>query len=66
MDNNQYSKLMERFDFIEFRQQLLFDNDETNKLLFEYRITQRQYRDIMNLMDDYRDKIEKGQKVYSA
>lgn len=66
MDNEQYKEIMKRLEFIEFRQQLLFDDDEVSRLLFEYRVTQGQYRAIMNLMDDYRDKIEKGQKVYSA
>lgn len=48
----------ERLEFIEFRQQLLFSNSETDRLLFEYNITKNQYKEIMGLMDEYRTLIE--------
>ena len=36
MDAKEYNKIMERLDFIEFRQQLLFDNDDVSRSIFEY------------------------------
>ena len=30
---------MERLEFIEFRQQLLFDNDDVSRSIFEYGLT---------------------------
>lgn len=56
--------LDERLDFIEFRQELLFSNTEVDRLLFEYKITHDQYREIMDLMDEYRVAIESGEKVF--
>lgn len=56
--------LEERLDFIEFRQELLFDNDEVSRFVFECKFTRDQYRQIMDLMDEYRDKIDRGEKVY--
>jgi len=35
---------MERLDFIEFRQQLLFDNDDVSRSIFEYGLTREQYK----------------------
>lgn len=52
-----------RLDFIEFRQQLLFDDTSVDRCLFEYNINRLQYKKILDLMDEYRDKIEKNQKV---
>lgn len=65
MEKRLFDDVNERLDFIEFRQQLLFDNDELSRLLFEYQITQSEYRAIMDLMDELREKIGKGEKVYS-
>lgn len=55
--------LEERLDFIEFRQQLLFDNDAVSRMLFEYNVTRQQYRAIMDVFDEYRNKIEAGEDV---
>ena len=62
MDAKEYNKIMERLDFIEFRQQLLFDNDDVSRSIFEYGLTREQYKRIMNLMQDYRERIERGEK----
>ena len=35
MVNRQFETLTEKIDFISFRQQLLFDNDEASRILFE-------------------------------
>ncbi len=56
-------EIEKRIELMEFRQQLLFDNDEVSRLLFEYGITQDQYRKIMDLMDECRKQIDKGQEV---
>ena len=56
-------EIEKRIELIEFRQQLLFDNDEVSRLLYEYGITQNQYTKIMDLMDEYRKQIDKGQEV---
>lgn len=53
----------ERLDFIEFRQELLFNDTEVDRLLFEYNITKEQYTDIMDIMDKFRNNIDKGNKV---
>lgn len=52
------NELMERLDFIEFRQELLFTNTGLDRSLFEYKITREQYREIMDVMDEYRAKID--------
>lgn len=62
MDAKEYNKIMERLDFIEFRQQLLFDNDDVSRSIFEYGLTREQYKRIMALMQDYRERIERGEK----
>lgn len=54
-----YEELEERISMLEFRQQLLFDNDDVSRILFEYKITSQQYRSIMDIMDKYREKIDK-------
>ena len=56
----------ERLDYIEFRQTLLFDNDDVSRLLFEYEITHNEYVAIMDLMDKYRTAIDNQQDISSA
>ena len=64
MATREFSNIEERLAFIEFRQQLLFDNDELSRILFEYQITESESRDIMDLMDSFREKIDNGEKVH--
>lgn len=59
MDNKE---IMDRLDMIEFRQELLFNNTGIDRSMFEYGITRKQYRLIMDLMDKYREKIDKGEQ----
>ena len=56
-------ELEKRLDMIEFRQELLFNNDEISRLLFEYNITREQYTSIMSLMDNYRNAIYNSKEV---
>lgn len=54
----------ERFDFLEFRQELLFDNTEYSRLLFEYRVTKEQNQAIIDVFQDFRNKIDNGESVH--
>ena len=63
INQEQYNEILERFNNIEFRQQLLFENNAVSRVLFEYEITQSQYTEIMNLMDDYRNRISNREDV---
>ncbi|WEG13991.1 DUF1878 domain-containing protein [Pullulanibacillus sp. KACC 23026] len=54
----------ERLDFLEFRQELLFENSDYSRLLFEYRITRNQSRAIADVFDEFRSMIENGERVH--
>ena len=60
MNGEELQEIMERLDLIEFRQELLFNNTSIDRSIFEYGITRKQYRSIMDLMDEYREKIDSG------
>ena len=66
MNEERIKMLEQKINDLEFRQQLLFDNDEVSRLLFEYKITQSQYRSIMDLMDKYRETIGKREEVHHS
>lgn len=63
LESEKIEQIEKRIEQIEFRQQLLFDNDEVSRLLFEYNITKQQYNSIMDIMDIYRTKIGKKEDV---
>lgn len=56
----------ERLDFIEFRQKLLFNNTEVDRMIFEYNITREQYTKIIDLMEKYRFKISNKEEVNNS
>jgi hypothetical protein len=58
------TELEQRLDLIEFRQQLLFDNDSYSRLLFEYNVTREQSNAIYGLFDTYREQIDNGESVH--
>lgn len=68
--------LEERLDFIEFRQQLLFENSPYDRLLFDHEVTKEQRDAIADIFAEYRKKIDAGedagisstyeQKIYEA
>ncbi|WP_283721439.1 DUF1878 domain-containing protein [Clostridium perfringens] len=60
---NDLNAVNERLDFLEFRQDLLFENSNVSRFLFETRTTREQYNAIMDIMDEYRDMIDNGQEV---
>ncbi|CAH2213311.1 DUF1878 domain-containing protein [Tepidibacter aestuarii] len=55
--------IMRKFDFIEFRQDLLFRNTGLDRVLFEYEITRKQYDDLKDLMNNYEVLISKNEEV---
>ncbi|MGX9157129.1 DUF1878 domain-containing protein [Priestia megaterium] len=59
-------ELQERLDLIEFRQELLFSNDSFSRLLFEHNVTREQHRNLMDLFQSLREKIDNGERVSST
>lgn len=57
------AELEERLAMLEFKVQLLSENTNTSRLLFEYNITHAQYVQLMDLMDELRKQIDNGEKV---
>ncbi|PPA87912.1 DUF1878 domain-containing protein [Brevibacillus laterosporus] len=55
--------LNDRLDFIEFRQELLYENSPFSRLLFHYKFTRQQYNSLLELLDEYREKIDNNEKV---
>lgn len=47
---------------LEFKQDLLFHDTPSNRILYESDITKEEYDIIMDLMDKYRELIDKGGK----
>lgn len=60
---NEIKELKQLQKEMEFRQDLIFYNTAVNRILYEYKITKEQNDKIMDLMDDYRKKIDNRQKV---
>lgn len=58
MDN--FQDLLKRIEKIEFKQNLLFYNDEISRTIFEYDFSKEEYDELMNLLDAYRVKIRNG------
>ena len=58
-----FDELDKRLDYIEFRQELLFENTDLTRLLFEYEIDRKQYKKIMDLMEAYRKKLDNKESV---
>lgn len=60
---NRIDELENTVELLVFQQELLFSNTSLDRLLFEYRVTRKQYHKIMDLMEFYRTKIEDEQSV---
>jgi len=54
-----------RLELIESKQQWLFENTELSRMLYEYNITLEQDKRINDLLQDYRNKIDNGEKITS-
>ncbi|TPE21323.1 DUF1878 domain-containing protein [Clostridium perfringens] len=65
MDND-FNTINQRLDFLEFRQDLLFENTNVSRFLFETKTNKKEYEAIMDLMDEFRNKIDNGEKVSHA
>lgn len=59
-------ELEERLDFIEYRQELLFDNGSFSRLMFDYNVTRNQHKALMDLFEEYREAIDKGNTVSNS
>lgn len=62
MEDSKYQEIMKRLDFVEFRQELLFYNDDVSRSVFEYGLNREQYNAIMKLMQSYSERINQGEK----
>jgi len=60
------NEILERLDLIEFRQQLLFDNDPFSRLLFEHEVTREQYHNILSLFDSLRERLNNNERISSV
>ncbi|WP_369810518.1 DUF1878 domain-containing protein [Guptibacillus hwajinpoensis] len=56
----------ERLDFLEFRQELLFEDTSFNRFLFETKVTKEEYRNILDLFESLREQIGNGNEVSSS
>lgn len=54
--------LSEKIDFLEFKLELLAEDSNVSKLLFECNITRSQYIALMDLMDNMRNKLDHGEE----
>ena len=61
-----FKDINERLDYIEFRQDLLFDNSELCRLIYESEITEDEYKEIMDLMEKMRNRLAYNQQVSHA
>lgn len=61
-----FNDINERLDYIEFRQDLLFDNSELCRLIYESEITGDEYKGIMDLMEEMRNRLVYNQQVSHA
>ena len=63
MTKRTFDTLTDKIAFLSFREQLLFDNDEVSRILFEYEVNEQESRAIMDLMDSYRVKLDRQEPV---
>lgn len=59
-----YTELKEKIDFLEFRIDLIASTTNVNKILYEYNVNRSQYNEIMDLMDEVRNELDKH-KTYN-
>lgn len=65
MNEERILALEERVEMLEFKVQLLSEDSNVHRLLLECNITRNQYVELMNLMDEFRDTIERAGEVSS-
>lgn len=57
---------VERFDFIEFRMDLLREGTEFCKYLYDCKITREQLNELYSVMDYCRSKVDNNEEISSA
>ncbi|WP_163969313.1 DUF1878 domain-containing protein [Oceanobacillus halotolerans] len=63
MSDERVKLLEEKVQHLEFKLDLMFHDSNINRVLYEYNITKSQYNEIMNLMDEIRDRIDRNEEV---
>lgn len=63
MSEEKIFELEKRIEMLEFKVDLLSQNTNTSRLLFEYNITHPQFTALMDLMDKFRKEIDNKNKV---
>ena len=58
-----FDTLEERLDYIEFRETLLYAKSPVDRVLFENELTEPEYKAIMDVMEDCRQKLANGESV---
>ena len=58
--------LEERVSQLEFREELIRNNDNIGEVLLDYNVNHEQYTKIMDLMDETRNRIDNHEEVSSA
>lgn len=58
MEKQDYLAIMERLDFIEFRQDLIFSGSELDRSIYEY--TRQSMRNYLKIVTVIRKKVRKG------
>lgn len=66
MSTQQYEEIMERLDDLEFRQDLLFENTGMSRFALEHKLTRNEYKALMDLMEEYQNKIDRKEKCTNA
>lgn len=56
-------ELKKRLDLLEFKFELLFDNSDSCRYFIEREFTRKQYEDVMNLMDEIRNRLFEKEEV---
>jgi len=56
----------DRIEMLEFQMELLFNNSALDRYLYETKITRKEYRALMGIMNLFRDKLDNGEEVYSS
>jgi flavorubredoxin len=62
---DEIEQLKQQIAHLTFKQNLLFTNGSVERLVFDYDLTQIQFTQIMDLMDEYRKMIGEGGKQVS-
>nr|ABD24375.1 hypothetical protein pBMB67_073 [Bacillus thuringiensis] len=60
---DEIEQLKQQVAHLTFKQNLLFTNGSVERLVFDYDLTQIQFTQIMDLMDEYRKMIGEGKQV---